>query len=171
MRPFLASLFLRGLFCLARFGVFRPISALRAAYGGCAPKRACGRSAMGDQRRCLWNPSPDGATPLRVLRTWAAPNMGYAQSFEKGGPKLYTLCYAVVVVGPAWSPDGVLSEAQNRLPQPGKGCYSLPPSTASDSRHNPSPGTTLRRGAPGRVRGRAGGLLDQIVLGIIDPDK
>ena len=40
LRPFLASLFLRGLFCLARFGVFRPISALRAAYGGCAPKRA-----------------------------------------------------------------------------------------------------------------------------------
>ena len=209
MRPFLASLFLRGLFCLARFGVFRPISALRAAYGGCAPKRACGRSAMGDQRRCLWNPSPDGATPLRVLRTWAAPNMGYAQSFEKGGPKLYTLCYAVVIVGPAWSlsgvlseaqnrlpqpgkgryclphtlcyavvivgpawsPDGVLSEAQNRLPQPGKGCYSLPPSTASDSRHNPSPGTTLRRGAPGRVRGRVGGLLDRIVLGIIGPGK
>ena len=22
--------------------------------------------------------SPNGATPLRVLRTWAAPNMGYA---------------------------------------------------------------------------------------------
>ena len=83
LRPFLASLFLRGLFCLARFGVFRPISALRAAYGGCAPKRACGRSAMGDQRRCLWNPSPDGATPLRVLRTWAAPNMGYAQPLKR----------------------------------------------------------------------------------------
>ena len=40
LHPFLASLFLRGLFCLARFGAFRPISALRAAYGGCAPKRA-----------------------------------------------------------------------------------------------------------------------------------
>ena len=40
MRPFLASLFFAWPFCLARFGVFRPISALRAAYGGCAPKRA-----------------------------------------------------------------------------------------------------------------------------------
>ena len=36
-----------------------------------------------------WTCSPDGALPLRVLRTWAAPNVGYAQSFEKGGPKLY----------------------------------------------------------------------------------
>ena len=53
LHPFLASLFLRGLFCLARFGAFRPISALRAAYGGCAPKRACGRSAMGDQGAAL----------------------------------------------------------------------------------------------------------------------
>ena len=150
LRPFLASLFLRGLFCLARFGVFRPISALRAAYGGCAPKRACGRSAMGDQRRCLWNPSPDGATPLRVLRTWVAPNMGYAQSFEKGGPKLYTLRHAVVYVGPAWSPNGVLSKAQNRLLQPGKGRYYLPPSAASDSRHNLRPSTAFRHGVPGR---------------------
>ena len=40
LHPFLASLFLRGLFCSARFKVFRPISALRAAYGGFAPNRA-----------------------------------------------------------------------------------------------------------------------------------
>jgi len=49
--------------------------------------------------------------------------MDYAQSFEKGGPKLYTLRYAAVYVGPAWSPNGILSEAQNRLPQPGKGRF------------------------------------------------
>ena len=52
-----------------------------------------------------------------------------------------------------------------------KGRYCLPPIAASDSRHNPSPGTTLRRGAPGRVRGRVGGLLDRIALGIIGPGK
>ena len=36
------------------------------------------------------------------------------------------------------------------LTRPGKGRYYLPPSTAFDSRHNLCPGTTLRRGAPGR---------------------
>ena len=40
LRPFLASLFFARPFCQARFKAFRPISALRAAYGGCAPKRA-----------------------------------------------------------------------------------------------------------------------------------
>ena len=27
--------------------------------------------------------SPNGALPLRVLRTWAAPNMGYAQPLKR----------------------------------------------------------------------------------------
>ena len=57
----------------------------------------------------------------------------------------------MVIVGPAWRLNGVLSKAQNRLPQPGKECYYLPPSAASDSRHNLGPDTTVRRGAPGRV--------------------
>ena len=48
--------------------------------------------------------------------------------FVKGGPKL----------------------SLSRL-QPGKGRYHLSPFTASDSRHNPSLGTTLSRGAAGRV--------------------
>ena len=90
------------------------LSALRAAYGGCAPRRAfceadvpegarsdpsglgaemltpyksISPSAEGDQGAAL-DRSPDGAMPLRVLQTWAAPNVGYAQPFEKGGPKL-----------------------------------------------------------------------------------
>ena len=117
------------------------------------PPERCGKdfAPAGATRAPPWTHSPDGAMPLRVLRTWAAPNMGYAQPFEKGGPKLYTLRYAVVFVGSAWSLNGVLSKAQNRLLQPGKGRYYLPPITTSDSRHNPSPGTTVRRGAPGRV--------------------
>ena len=41
------------------------------------------------------------------------------------------------------------------LTRPGKGRYHLSPIAASDSRHNLSPGTTLRRGAPGRVCLRA----------------
>ena len=53
LRPFLASLFFVRPFCQARFKAFRPISALRAAYGGCAPKRTCGRSAEGDQGAAL----------------------------------------------------------------------------------------------------------------------
>ena len=77
------------------------------------PYKSISPSAEGDQGAAL-DRSPDGAMPLRVLRTWAAPNMGYAQPFEKGGPKLFPLCYAVVIVGPAWSLNGVLSEAQNR---------------------------------------------------------
>ena len=37
--------------------VFRSISAPRAAFGGCAPKRfAAARSAMSGQRLCLWKP-------------------------------------------------------------------------------------------------------------------
>ena len=36
-----------------------------------------------------------------------------------------------------------------------RGDFNLPPFTASDSRHNLSLGTTVRRGAPGRVCGRA----------------
>ena len=99
------------------------------------PYKSISPSAEGDQGAAL-DRSPDGAMPLRVLRTWAAPNMDYAQPFEKGGPKLFPLCYAVVIVGPAWSLNGVLSEAQNRPPQLGKGYYYLPPFTASDSRHN-----------------------------------
>ena len=77
------------------------------------PYKSISPSAEGDQGAAL-DRSPDGAMPLRVLRTWAAPNMDYAQPFEKGGPKLFPLCYAVVIVGPAWSLNGVLSEAQNR---------------------------------------------------------
>ena len=45
----------------------------------------------------------------------------------------------------------VLSEAQNRPLQPGKGRYCLPPITAFDSRHNLSLGTTPSREAAGRV--------------------
>ncbi len=39
--------------------VFRSISAPRAAFGGCAPKRfAAARSATSGQRLCLWKPQP-----------------------------------------------------------------------------------------------------------------
>ena len=51
------------------------------------PYKSISPSAEGDQGAAL-DRSPDGAMPLRVLRTWAAPNVGYAQPFEKGGPKL-----------------------------------------------------------------------------------
>ncbi len=37
----------------------------------------------------------------------------------------------------------------------GRGDFYLPPSTASDSRHNLGPDSTFRRGAPGRVCPRA----------------
>ena len=37
---------------------------------------------MGDRGAAL-DRSPDGALPLRVLRTWAAPNMDYAQPLKR----------------------------------------------------------------------------------------
>ena len=89
----------------ARRGAWRPVRAgRRNAPSG--KMRKGFRSLRGATRAPPWTCSPDGALPLRVLRTWAAPNMDYAQSFEKGGPKLYTLRYAAVYVGPAWRLNG-----------------------------------------------------------------
>ena len=44
---------------------------------------------------------------------------------------------------------------QNRPCDLARGDFYFSPFAASDSRHNPSPGTAVRRGAPGRVCGRA----------------
>ena len=74
LHPFLASLFLRGLFCLARFGVFRPISALRAAYGGCAPKRAFCEADVPEGARS--DPSGLGAEMLTPYKSISPSAMG-----------------------------------------------------------------------------------------------
>ena len=96
--------------------------------------------------------SPNGATPLRVLRTWAAPNMGYAQPLKR----LDLNFRPFVTQWLSWVLPGVLTAfCPKRKIAPrdlARGDFNLPPSAASDSRHNLGPGTTVRRGAPERVR-------------------
>ena len=105
---------------------------------------------MGDRGAAL-DRSPDGALPLRVLRTWAAPNMDYAQPLKR-----LDLNFTPFVTQPfTWVLPGVLTAfCPKRKIAPhnlARGDFYLPPSTASDSRHDLSPSTTLSRGAAGRV--------------------
>ena len=62
-----------------------------------------------------------------------------------------------------WSGKDNPKISLSQLP-PGKGRCHLSPYTASDSRHNLSQRTTLRRGAPGRVRLRV--LTRRLAAGV-----
>ena len=113
---------------------------------------------LGGKGLYVWGwPSGNGAISTFRLLLPPTPGTTYAPA-----PPLGTECRGGSACG-RWAaageglpavldPSGVLAEAQNRLPQPGKGCYYLPPSATSDSRHNLRPGTTVRHGVPGRVR-------------------
>ena len=160
LRPFLASLFFARPFCQARFGAFRPISALRAAYGGCAPKRAFCEADVPEGARS--DPSGLGAEmrpPERCERSFA-PCDGrpgrcpWTCALRARG--LRALNFTPIVTQPfTWVLPGDLTAlCPKRKIAPhnlARGDFYLPPSTASDSRHNSSQRTTLRRGAPGRV--------------------
>ncbi len=154
LRPFLASLFFARPFCLARFGVFRPLRwAARALPWTCKPLKRLDLNFTPFVTQSFTWVLPGVLTALWPKRkiTPRSLAMGDFNSPPSAAfDSRHDLSQHTTVRRGAPGRGCVSPEAQNRLLQPGKGCYSLPPSTASDSRHDLSQRITVRRGAPGR---------------------